>query len=110
MNHFARAQFNYDNALPADDSARQEWIESRAEQLKKDMWQDLEYLTDAMGDVCVTIGWYRHKGFSNHPQSVTWLSLLRDGSDDIELARMLRKAATDYIAQRAFDMAEKEAS
>lgn len=108
MNHFARAQFNYDNALPADDSAKQEWIESRAEQIKKDMWQDLEYLTDAVSDAISTIGWYRKERFKVHPMAVTWLTLLRDGTDDIEAMRMLREATKEYIHDAANDKAEEE--
>lgn len=107
---FARSQFNHDNALPRDDSKREEWVEQRAEQLAKDMWQDLEYLTDAAGDAIGRIGWYRRKGFTVHPKAVTFLLLLRDGHDDIELARMLRQAANQYINQLAQDMAEDEAS
>jgi hypothetical protein len=107
---FASQQFVYDNALPADDSLRQEFIERRTEELKKDLWQDLECVTDAVNDAAIRIGYYRRKGFKVHPQAVTWLTLLRDGSDDLELARMLRAAANEYLCQLASDMAEEEAS
>jgi len=107
---FASKQFAYDNSLPADDSAREDYIERRAEELKKDLWQDLEYITDAVNDAAIRIGYYRRKGFTIHPQAVTWLTLLRDGSDDLELARMLRMAANEYLDQLAHDMAEEEAS
>lgn len=82
-------------------------IEARAEQLRSDLWQDLEHLTDAVNDAAITIGYYR-KGERNHPKAVTFLTLLRDGSDDIELARMLREAVNDHIGQLAQDMAEEE--
>lgn len=83
-------------------------IKDRAEQLSKDMWQDLEYLTDAVNDAAITIGYYRKSGQRNHTMAVTWLTLLRDGSDDLELVRMLREAANEYISQLAMDRAEEE--
>jgi hypothetical protein len=109
---FERSQFNYDNALPPDDSAREMWVEQRTEELAKDWWQDLEYLSDAVSDAAIKIGWYRKdmKCGPNHPLAVTFLTLLRDGSDDIELARMLRASAKDYITNAANDLACEEAS
>jgi len=107
---FARAQQNYDNAQPVDNSKREDWVERRTEQLAKDMWEDLEHLTDAVEDAIGKIGWYRRKNFRIHPQAVTFLKLLRNGSDDIELARMLREASKAYIDQLAADQAEEEAS
>ena len=107
---FASKQIAHDNLLPPDDSVREDWIERRAMELAKDLSQDLEHLTDAVSDAVIRIGYYRRKGFTIHPKAVTWLTMLRDGSDDIELARMLRQAANEYIDQLAHDMAEKEAS
>lgn len=107
---FARAQQNYDNAQPVDTSTREDKVERRAAQLAADMWQDLEYLTDAVSDAVGKIGWYRRKNFRIHPQAVTFLALLRNGSDDIELARMLREASKAYIEQLAADQAEEEES
>ena len=112
MSAFARAQLNYENSLPHDDSVREAWTEARTEQLFKDMWQDIEHLSDAVSDVAIKIGWYRKdlKCGPNHPLAVTFLTLLRDGSDDIELARMLRSAAKEYINNAANDQACEEAS
>lgn len=83
-------------------------VEARAEQIAKDMWQDLEYVTDAVNDAAITIGYYRRKDHRIHPLAVTFLTLLRDGSDDLELVRMLRQAANDYINETARDRAEEE--
>ncbi len=109
---FASKQNAYDNALPPDDSAREAWVDSRTEELSRDMWQDLEYLSDAVSDAAIKIGWYRRdlKCGPTHPLAVTFLTLLRDGSDDIELARMLRASARDYITNAANDLACEEVS
>jgi len=106
----ARSQSNYDNAQPADNSIREDAIERRKKQLSADMWQDLEYLTDAVSDAVGKIGWYRRKNFRVHPKAVTFLMLLGNGSDDIEAMRMLREASKAYIDQIAEDQAEEEAS
>jgi hypothetical protein len=87
--------------------AREERINERAGQLADEMWQDMEYLSDAMDDAVSTVGYYRTKGI-NHPLSTRVLGLLRDGTDDIELVRILRKAARDYIDGQARDRAEEE--
>lgn len=109
MNSLARWQFNYDQAQPTDYSKREALVEARTEQLEKDMWQDLEYLTDAVSDAIASIGWYRNKPNSRvHPLAVTWLTLLRDGSDDIEAMHMLREATKEYIRSAANDKAEEE--
>jgi hypothetical protein len=92
---------------PPDDSEREAAIERRTEALIAEMWQDPEYLSDAMSDAAVTIGWYR-KGRVCHPDAVRWLTMLRDGSDDMELARMLRESVRDAISDAASDRAEKE--
>ena len=91
------------------EEAREAAVEARIEDLKRDMWQDLEYLSDAIDDAVYKLGNYR-KGKVCHPLTVTWLTLLRDGSDDLELARMFRAAAKDYIADKASDQAEEEYS
>ena len=105
--NMARAQLNYDNMLPPDDSMREAAIEARTEQLSADYWQDLEHLSDALSDVAGTVGWYRHRKPVHH-DAVRLLTLLRDGSDDLELARMIREAAQRYIAATAGDEAEHE--
>lgn len=92
---------------PPDDSEREAAIERRTEALIAEMWQDPEYLSDAMSDAAVTIGWYR-KGQACHVHAARWLTLLRDGSDDLELARMLRESVRDAISDAASDRAEKE--
>lgn len=87
----------------------QEAIDARAIELQAEMWQDLSELSDAFNDAGATIGWYRvgaHRSCSNHPQAAKFLSLIRDGSDDLELARMLREAMRDYISDTAGDRAE----
>jgi len=89
------------------EEAREQAVEARAEDLKRDMWQDLEYLSDAADDAVYRLANYRTKA-QHHPLAVTWLTLLRDGSDDLELARMLREAAKAYIADKAADKAEEE--
>ncbi|TPG50157.1 hypothetical protein EAH75_01275 [Rhodanobacter glycinis] len=105
--NLARAQLNYDNRLPPDDSMREAAIESRTEQLTADYWQDLEYLSDALSDVAITVGWYRNRKPVHHG-AVRLLTLLRDGSDDLELAQIIREAALQYIAATAGDEAEHE--
>lgn len=107
MNSLARAQANYDNELPTDDSQREAAIDTRTEQLKADYWQDLERLSDAFNDAALTIGWIQ-KGFATHPRAVTFLALLRDGSDDLKAMRMLREAMKDYISDKADDDAHEE--
>jgi hypothetical protein len=105
--NMARAQLNYDNRLPPDDSMREAAIEARKEQLAADYWQDLEHLSDALDDAVYRLGNYKRKRL-NHPRCVEFLTLLRDGSDDIELARMIRECAQKYIADTASDQAEEE--
>lgn len=105
--NMARAQFNYDYMLPPDDSVREAAIEKRTEQLSADYWQDLEMLSDAVSDVATTVGWYR-KRKPVHPDAVRFLTLLRDGSDDIELARIFREAAKQYISAEADNEATRE--
>jgi hypothetical protein len=109
MNSLARAQSNFDARLPPDDSMREAAVEARAEQLQKDYWQDLEQLSDAFSDASVTIGLYR-RGKVPHPHAVTFLTLIRDGSDDLEAMRLLREAMRQYIADQAKDTAEEELS
>lgn len=109
------AQPKFTNLGPGDFSdtrreeavAREEAINARAEQLVAEMWQDPEYLTDALGDAIGTVGYYR-KDKANHPLAMTVLTLLRDGSDDIECMRIIREAAKDYIRDTASDRAEEE--
>lgn len=103
----ARAQLNYDHAEPADDSIREAAIEARAKQLQAAYWQDLECLSDAFNDAALTIGWVQ-PGFATHPKAVTFLTLLRDGSDDLEAVRILREAMKDYISDKAGDDAREE--
>lgn len=88
--------------------AREDAVNDRAAQLAKDMWQDPEYLTDALDDAICHVGYYRSKARSNHPQAMTVLMLLRDGSDDIECMRIIREAAQKYINEHAMDIAEEE--
>lgn len=103
----ARAQVNYDNRLPPDSSIRESAIEARTEQLAAQYWQDPEFLTDALSDAAITIGWYR-KGEPTHPDTMKLLGLLRDGSDDLEAVRLLRKGMRAYLAQLAADAAAEE--
>ena len=100
---------------PPDDSEREAAIERRTEALIAEMWQDPECLSDAVHDAISTIGWYRGPGSRkggympvNHPKAMPWLMLLRDGSDDLELARMLRESCRDYISDEAASQAEEE--
>lgn len=92
---------------PPDDSEREAAIERRTKELIAEMWQDPEYLSDAMSDAAVTIGWYR-KGQACHVNAKRWLDLLSNGSDDLELARMLRESVRDAISDVASDRAEQE--
>jgi len=110
MNSFARKQEAYDNAMPVDNSRREDWVERRTDELTRDMWQDLEHLTDALSDAILDIGWYRKDGHRVHPLAVTFLTLLRDGSDDINLAALLRAYTLKRIRRAAEDRAEEEAS
>jgi hypothetical protein len=109
------------NALPcyadlavrqhADERGRQvaeeERLNERAGQLADEMWQDMEHLSDALDDAVGKVGYYR-KDRGNHPLASRVLVLLRDGADDVELARTLRKAARDYIDMLAMDRATEE--
>lgn len=104
--NMARSQFNYDHAEPYDSSKREAQAEAMAEQLTADMWQDLEHLSDALDDAVYRLGNYR-RGNAVHEQCVTLLTLIRDGSDDADLGRMLRLAARDYINGKALDEAEE---
>lgn len=109
------------NALPciasrdadrhAAELGRKDAIEARAIELQDEMWKDLEELSDAFGDAAVTIGYYRRKPMSAssiHRDTDKFLTLIRDGSDDLELARMLRAEMKDYISDTAGDRAEEE--
>jgi len=90
-------------------SGREDQINERASQLADEMWQDLEHLTDALDDAVSTVGYYRTLR-TNHPQAARVLALFRDGTDDAELARILRKAARTYIDNLAHDRVEEEAA
>lgn len=107
--NLARAQLNYDHMLPPDDSMREAAIEARTEQLQSDYWQDLEQLSDAFNDAAYNIGYFRSKE-ARRTNTVTFLTLIRDGSDDLEAMRMLREAMRSYIADQAQDTAEEELS
>lgn len=95
------------------EEAREQAVEARAEQLQVEMWQDLSELSDAFDDVAYKMGQYRsakdpNKRHANHPKAATFLTLIRDGSDDLELARMLRAEMRDYISDTAGNRAEEE--
>lgn len=91
--------------------SRESAVEARTEELRRDIWQDLEHLADAFSDAAATVGYYRNRnrqGVHNHPQAVTLLTLLRDGTDEIEVVRLIREAMRAYIDQAAEDLAEEE--
>ena len=90
--------------------ARKIHVEQRTEELKRDMWQDLEHLSDALSDMAITVGYYRtlSKYGRNHPNAVRLLTLIRDGSDDLEAMRIIRADMQRYIAETAGSAAEQE--
>jgi hypothetical protein len=90
--------------------ARQIHVEQRTEELKRDMWQDLEHLSDAVSDMAINVGYYRtlNKYGRNHPDAVRLLTLLRDGSDDLEAMRLIRADMQRHIGEAAESAAEQE--
>lgn len=86
---------------------REQAITDRVNQLKPEMWQDLECLSDAANDCMSVIANYRRRK-SCHPDAQKFLELLRDGTDDAELARLFRVAAKDSVADTADLLAKKE--
>ena len=109
---------------PGDSSDAQgdikERTDSHAAQLAIGYWQDMEVISDAFCDVGSEEGHYREKtwytkhglpipsNYSREPS--TLLKLLRNGSDDLEAMRIIRKAMERYIAQLAEDQAQEQAA
>lgn len=108
-------QIDSEAAERGREEVREQAIANRTVQLKAEMWQHLPELSDAYSDTAATIGHYEGKrlGFiapTNHPKAAEFLALIRDRSNDFELANILEKAMRDYISDEAGNRAEEELS
>lgn len=94
----------------ADEAALKECIIERACAIADEYRQDLERISEAVSDIAVGIGWWREAPgvLHNHPLALTFVSLIRDGNDDAELGRMLRKAVDDALCEQAEAQATDE--
>lgn len=108
-NAFARAQSRFDQLLPIDTSVEDALVAARTEHIAADMWQDLEYLSDAFNDAACKIGTYRNKHMSE-PGTVEFLSMCRDDTDHCEIGKRVVEAMRAYIKATAYDQALEERS
>ncbi len=87
-----------------DEEARAAHIARRAAEIAEGHWRDLESVSDFLANASAGIGHYRH-GRVPHPRAVEFLTLLRDGTDDLRCMRLLREA----MRQECFERAELDA-
>ena len=104
MNNPARNDTQHDQACSKD---------AEILRVQADYWQDLEVWSDAFNDVASNEGYYRNSPYrhgkfkpANHCDAVRLMTLIRDGSDDLEAMRIIRTSMERYIAQEAADQVE----
>ena len=81
-----------------------EWVEKRGKDLWDQYLNDLEYISEAVGD----LSYYKVKSSHVDPRTLPILRLIRDGSDHTELGRLICEAVKAKLGEKATDDASDE--